>query len=460
MASPESNTEPVSPLRDRSVVMLLLTQFLFTVGAFAQATALGKLVYDISGRKIDLGLLGLAEFAPAVALLLITGHFADRFDRRKIGAVSFVGDALCAVAFALYVHSKPTAVGPIFALAVVFGVSRAFGAPAVRALPANVAPPGTLPKVTAYYSAMWQSALIIGPVAAGFLYASSRALPFALAAVLMSIAVVTLLFVRLPARATSVEPSVADALPSVASPPVAAEPSAASRSLASPPVVAEPDDEKLSIRAALDGLRFIRRTPILLAAISLDLFAVLFGGAVALLPAIADERLHVGAVAFGWLRAAGGVGAVMMAGLLALRPIKRRVGRTLLVAVTVFGVATVALGLTRSYAVAFVALAVLSGADMISVFVRATLVPLVTPDQVRGRVLAAENVFIGASNELGAFESGVVGQLVGTAGAVISGGVLTIVVAVLWWFRFPSLRNVDRFSDLEPDRFSDLGPPR
>jgi len=433
MASQELDLAPASPLRDRSVVLLLLTQFLFTVGVFSQATALGKLVYDISGRKIDLGLLGLAEFAPAVALVLVTGHVADRFDRRKIAAISFVGDVACAIGFALYAHSKPTAVGPIFALAAAFGVARAFGSPAVRAMPANVAPPGTLPKVTAFYSATWQSALIIGPVAAGFMYASSRALPFVVAGVMMALSTITVLLVRLPPRKV-VESPAALAGVEVGDP----DPSTAMQ------------DEKPSIRAALDGLRFIRRTPILLAAISLDLFAVLFGGAVALLPAIADERLHVGAVAFGWLRAAGGIGAVAMASLLALKPIKRRVGRSLLVAVTVFGVATVVLGLTRSYVVAFVALAVLSGADMISVFVRSTLVPLVTPDQVRGRVLAAENVFIGASNELGAFESGVVGQLVGTAGAVISGGVLTIVVAVLWWFRFPSLRDVDRFSDLDP----------
>ena len=443
-APPGPPRPPASPLGDRSVRLLLATNFLFTVGVFVQATALGKLVYDISGRKLDLGLLGLAEFAPAVALVLVTGHVADRFDRRKIGALSFVGDVVCAIGFALYAHSKPTAVGPIFALAVLFGAMRAFGAPAVRALPANVAPTGTLPKVTAFNSTMWQSALIIGPVAAGFLYAGSTMLPFAVAAVLIALAVVTILLVRLPGRAGGgVAVATADASP----------------------VAESDDDEKPSIRAALDGLRFIRRTPILLAAISLDLFAVLFGGAVALLPAIAEERLHVGAVAFGWLRAAGGVGAVLMAALLALKPIRRHIGRSLLAAVTVFGIATVLLGITRNYVVAFVAVAVLSGADMISVFVRATLVPLVTPDQVRGRVLAAENVFIGASNELGAFESGVVGQLFGTVGAVVSGGVLTIAVAALWWFRFPALRDVDRFTDLDvpggpgrPDLAGSPGP--
>jgi predicted MFS family arabinose efflux permease len=199
----------------------------------------------------------------------------------------------------------------------------------------------------------------------------------------------------------------------------------------------------------MEGLVFIRRTPILLAAISLDLFAVLFGGAVALLPAIAEERLGVGDVAYGLLRAAPGIGAAVMAVALARRPVTRRVGRTLLYAVAIFGVATVVLGLTRSFAVAFVALVVLSGADMVSVFIRSSLVPLVTPDEKRGRVLAVENVFIGASNELGAFESGLAAQAVGTPAAVVGGGVATVLIVGTFWVAFPSLRDVDRFEDLE-----------
>ena len=205
------------------------------------------------------------------------------------------------------------------------------------------------------------------------------------------------------------------------------------------------------MRHALEGLRFIRRTPILLAAISLDLFAVLFGGAVALLPDIAKERLGVGDVAYGFLRAAPGIGAALMAVVLAARPVTRRVGRTLLVAVAVFGVATVVLGVTRSYWLAFVSLMILASADMISVFIRGSLVPLVTPDEKRGRVMAVENVFIGASNELGAFESGMVAQLVGTPATVVGGGIATVVVVGTWWTMFPSLRDVDRFEDLDPD---------
>ncbi|MGH9211489.1 MAG: MFS transporter, partial [Acidimicrobiales bacterium] len=210
------------------------------------------------------------------------------------------------------------------------------------------------------------------------------------------------------------------------------------------------------LHEALEGLRLVRRQPVLLGAISLDLFAVLFGGAVALLPAIAEERLGVGAVGFGWLRAAPGIGAALVMLLLAVRPVRRRVGRTLLAAVAVFGLATIVLGTTRSYAVAFAALVVLAGADALSVFIRVTLVPLVTPAAARGRVLAVENVFIGGSNELGAFESGVTGQVLGPALAVSFGGVATLVVAATWWHLFPALRRVDRFPD---HRGSDLEAP-
>jgi MFS family permease len=203
------------------------------------------------------------------------------------------------------------------------------------------------------------------------------------------------------------------------------------------------------LRSATEGLRFIRRTPILLAAISLDLFAVLFGGAVALLPVIAEEQLNVGDVAYGWLRAAGGIGAATMAIFLAIRPLRRNVGKSLLFAVAIFGVGTIVLGSTSSYVIAFIAVVVLSAADMVSVFVRSSIVPLVTPDEKRGRVSAVENVFIGATNELGAFESGIAAQAFGTPATVIGGGVATLGIVGVWWFGFPALRNIDQFSDLE-----------
>jgi MFS family permease len=196
-------------------------------------------------------------------------------------------------------------------------------------------------------------------------------------------------------------------------------------------------------------LHFIRRTPILLASISLDLFAVLFGGAVALLPAIAEKRLGVGDVAYGWLRSGVGIGSALTAAVLSIAPLRRHVGRWLVLSVGVFGIGTIVLGWTTSYVVAFAAVVIISGADMVSMFVRSTIVPMLTPDSKRGRVSAVENVFIGATNELGAFKQGALSQGIGVPATVISGGVLTIGVVALWWKLFPGLRNIDRFSELE-----------
>ena len=214
----------------------------------------------------------------------------------------------------------------------------------------------------------------------------------------------------------------------------------------------------LVLPTALEGLRLVRRTPILLAAIGLDLAAVLFGGAVALAPALAEDRLGVGAFGLGWLRAASGIGAGVMAIALTFRPITRFVGRRLLYAVFAFGSFTIALGFTTSFAVAMVLLCLIAAADMLSVFVRATIVPLATPDHLRGRVLAVEAVFIGASNELGAFESGLTAELFGLVPAIVMGGAATIAIVVLWWILFPSLRNVDRFDEIDVTSPNYKGP--
>jgi MFS family permease len=405
-------------LRDRSAAALLATSFTATTGSIAQAVAVGKLVYDQTGRELDLGLIGLAEFLPAALLVVVTGHVADRFVRRRVVALGLLGEAACALGIGWYASSPRTSIAPLLMLAFAFGTARAFVAPAQRALPPDVVGPRRLPQMIAINSATWQAAIIVGPVLGGFLYAVDPATPFVATAALAGVAVVFIGLVRTPY---------------------------ASRD--------EHRVEELSVHNAMEGLHVIRRTPILLGAISLDLFAVLFGGAVALLPAIAEDRLGVGAVGLGWLRAAAGIGAALMAVSLAIRPIGRHVGRTLFAVVAVFGAGTIVLGLTRSFAVAFLSLMVLSAADAVSVFIRATLVPLVTPDEARGRVLAVENVFIGASNELGAFESGVAGQLLGVSGAVVLGGTATIAVSAIWWGAFPAIRRVDRFSDLAP-------PPR
>ncbi|MEY2570931.1 MAG: hypothetical protein QOE63_1281 [Acidimicrobiaceae bacterium] len=390
---------------------LLINDLCAAAAAFAGVTALGKLVYDITGSKLDLGLLGLVEFAPAAVLVLVTGAVADRYDRRVVAAIGSLGEAVVALLLAVHVGRHPDGIAVILGLVLVFGIARSFVAPASRALPVNIVEPEHLPWLVPRYSAMWQAAVIVGPVIGGSTYAIDPRYPFYAMAALAVVAAISIMFVQVRPAAVVVE-------------------------------VAEP---RGGLHDALEGLRFIRGQPVLLGAISLDLFAVLFGGAVALLPAIATDRLHVGAVGFGWLRAAGGIGAALTTIALARRPLDRHVGRVLLIVVAMFGVFTIVLGATTSYVVAFIAMAALSGADAVSVFIRATLVPLATPDDKRGRVGAVENVFIGASNELGAFESGVAGQALGTVGAVVLGGVATIAIACAWWRWFPALRDVDAF---------------
>jgi hypothetical protein len=216
--------------------------------------------------------------------------------------------------------------------------------------------------------------------------------------------------------------------------------------------VREPErmTDRPTMSTALEGLHFVIHSPIVLAAISLDLFAVLFGGAVALIPAVAEEQLHVGDIAYGWLRAAPGIGAATMAVFLAVTPIRRRVGATLLVAVAIFGAGTIVFGMTTNYAVAFVALVVISAADMISMFIRGSLVPLATPHEQLGRVTAVESVFIGASNELGAFESGVAARAFGLPWSIAAGGMMTLLIATSFAWLFPSLREIDSFDEVHP----------
>lgn len=401
-------------LADRSVRTLTLGQFAISTAVSLQATALLKQVFDITGREFDIGLIGLAEFLPAALLVLVSGQVADRHNRRFVALAGLAGELLCSLALALYTFSGPTRAWPLFVIAVAFGVSRAFANPALRTMPPMVAPTGALHKVIALNSATWTTAGILGPAASGLLYAIDPSAPYLVSFVLTASGMTMYAVVRFRRQPDRPDP-----------------------------------ESRPSLQHALEGLRFIRRTPIVLAAISLDLFAVLFGGAVALLPVIADERLGVGSVAYGFLRAAAGLGAASMAVLIAVRPFDRKVGPLLLSAVAVFGLGTIVLGLTRSYAVAFAAVFVLSAADMISVYIRGTLIPLVTPDEKRGRVVAVEGVFIGGSNELGAFESGSAAALFGTPFAVISGGVATLVIVGLWGVLFPSLRRIDRFSDLE-----------
>ena len=396
-----------SPLKHRDFALYVGATVATAFAIEMSFVAIGWQVYAIHRDPLDLGIVGLAMFLPLPLLALPAGHFADRYPRRTVLALSIAIDALVAVGLLVVTRAGASETWPFFALAFGTGVATALGAPAGRALTPSLVPREILVKAFAQRSIAFQLSVIVGPALGGLLFALHPELVYAVSSVFSLVALAAIVLMR------------------------------AGRDGAG---AGSPD-----LASVLGGVRLVKTTPVLLGAISLDLFAVLFGGAVALLPALAEDRLHVGPVGIGWLRAAGGIGAASVTLRLAVRPVQRHVGRWLLSAVAVFGLATIALGVTRIYAVAFVAMLVLAGADSISVFVRATLVPLVTPAEKRGRVLAVESVFIGASNELGAFESGVAGQVLGAPGAVVLGGAATLAIALGWARLFPTLRDVDRF---------------
>lgn len=400
-----------------SIWILLGSRVLDSAATAGLVTIIGKQVFDMTGNELSLGLLGLAEFLPTMVLAPFAGSLADRVDRRLIGAAGSIGFGLISLGLFLYIGTDPTDAVPIYGLMFVFGVVRAFSRPAVRALPIDLAPLEITERVVAFSSVSWQSGVIAGPVLAGFLFAAGVTLPYAVFLVLFLVAGASL--VVMPTSGVE-------------------------------RLVTTGSGPGQAIRDAIEGFRFIRQAPVVGAAITLDLFAVLLGGAVALLPAIADQRLGVGAIGLGWLRAAVGIGAASVTLVLAWRPVSRRVGPVLLGSIAIFGVATIGLGLTRDFVVAIVCLVVLGGADSVSVFVRSTIVPLATPAAMRGRVLALESVFIGASNELGAFESGVTAAWFGLVGAVVFGGAGTLAVVGAFWFLFPALRHIDRFADVRP----------
>lgn len=401
-------------LRFAAVRRYLVSTALAAIGINVLITVLFKQAFDISGNELDIGFIGLAQFVPAVLLVLVSGWVADRFDRRRVTSLFLLARVACAVGFVAYSIAQPGSMWPLFGLAFVFGAADAMIAPARRSIAPLLAPPQLFPQVVALWTATFTGSSIVGPILGGFLYSVGPAHAYALAGILELLAIIpmlTIVYAREPER-----------------------------------IVDRP-----TMSSALEGLRFVRRTPVVLGTISLDLFAVLFGGAIALIPVVASERLGVGDIAYGWLRAAPGIGAAVMAIWLALRPVTHRVGPTLLTVVGLFGFGTAVFGLTRNYAVAFIALIVISAADMVSMFIRGSIVPLVTPDDQLGRVSAVEGVFIGASNELGAFESGVAARLFGVPWAIAGGGIITMIIAVSFAAVFPSLRRIDTFEELKPE---------
>lgn len=399
--------EDVSLHRNRSFALYLTSRIIATLGVQMQGVAIGWQVYDLTGDLLDLGLIGLAQFAPFVLLVLPAGEIADRRDRRRIITACLILQLLCSLLLLGFSLSPLGAVWPIFAALTVFGAARAFMMPASQAILINIVPSQAFGRAVALNSSMFHVAVILGPVLGGFLYLGGPRLVHGVVAGLLALSIVLMLFVR--SRATA-----------------KAQPA---------PTLAR----------VLEGLRFVRSRPVILGAISLDLFAVLLGGAVALLPAYARDVLHADSRGLGWLRAAPGVGAAATALALAARPLERRVGVWMFAGVFVFGVATVVLGQTERLSVALIALLLTGAGDMVSVYVRHLLVQLETPDAIRGRVSAVNAIFIGASNELGEFESGLVAAWLGLLPAIVIGGFATVLVTLLWAWRFPSLSRMDRF---------------
>ncbi len=394
-------------------VLFQIARFLIVAAVEMQAVAVGWQVYDITKRALDLGLVGLAQFLPGILLFLVSGHASDRFDRRKVLGACYAGYALCSGLLLMLAQRGAHSVQPIYAVLILLGVVRSFNGTASRSILPQLVPEEHFANAVAWNATTFQTATILGPSLGGILYALFRG-PSAVYAAAMVTA--------LGALASTFR--------------IKTRPQARRR-------------EPMTAKTILAGLHFIWREKLVLGAISLDLFAVLLGGAVALLPVYAREILHTGPWGLGLLRTAPGVGAAVMAMALAHRPLRGRSGPTLLWSVAGFGICTIIFGVSRSLVLSLISLILLGASDMVSVIIRATLVQLRTPDEMRGRVTAVDMVFIGASNELGQFESGLTAQWFGTVPAVLLGGVGTLVVIALWAWRFPELRRAGKLSAMK-----------
>lgn len=402
-----SQSTPLGALRHRNFALFLVARVLATVAVQMQSVAVGWQIYAITSDPLDLGLIGLAQFLPFVILVLPAGQLADRFDRRLILVGCFALEVLCALLLLAYTLAAVSVTWPVYAVLVLFGAARAFSMPAGQAITPNLVPRADFPNAVAVSSAAGHAATIGGPALGGLLYIAGPEVVYSTVGVVLALSVLLMGIVQVPPMPRQREPA--------------------------------------TLHTLLEGLRFVRSRPVVLGAISLDLFAVLLGGATAMLPAFARDILDAGPQGLGLLRTAPAIGAALTAAVLAFFPIERNVGRFMFGGVFVFGAAIVVFGLSSSFWLSLAALIVLGAGDMVSVFVRHMLVQLETPDEIRGRVSAVNAVFIGASNELGEFESGVMARVFGLVPSVIIGGVATIGVTGLWTRLFPVLWHMQRF---------------
>jgi MFS family permease len=393
-------------LKYPSFLLFVLSRAFSRFSGQIAAVAVGWQIYDLTGSAFDLGMVGLVQFLPTALLVFAAGHAVDRYERKRVVQICLIVEALTALLLAWGAYTGSLTVPEIFVAMAVLGTAGAFESPATAALLPLVAPPGSLQRATAISSGVGQIATITGPALGGLAYVVSPALPYGLMVAFCLAGAILMGAIRLAQPAV-----VRDA--------------------------ATPAD-------LFAGVRFVRDNPAILGTISLDLFAVLLGGATALLPIYARDILQTGPLGLGILRAAPAVGALLMTAVLARHAINRRVGMRMFQAVIVFGVATVVFAVSRLMPLSVLALAIMGAADTVSVVIRFSLVQLATPDAMRGRVGAVNFLFINASNQLGQFESGVTAALLGAMPAAVLGGVGTVAIALLWMKLFPTLRNVER----------------
>jgi MFS family permease len=404
-----TRAQTLSVLRHPDVLRFVSARFLATLAAQIQLVAVGWQMYAITGDPLDLGLIGLSQFIPFVTLILPAGHAADHYNRSRIVTLCYVTEAICAIVLLAMTLSGVHSTWPILLAMVLLGGARAFSMPGAQSLLPNLVPPESFTRAVALNSSAFQVATVVGPALGGFLYLAGPTIVYGSVLVLAIVAALLMLQVRGGRGHLNAQ------------------------------------REPASLQTVLSGLRFVRSRPVVLGAISLDLFAVLLGGATALLPMFASDILHAGPGGLGLLRTAPGIGAAICAMVIAMSPITRHVGPWMFGGVAVFGIATIVFGMSTNFYLSMVALTVLGAADMVSVYVRHLLVQLETPDSIRGRVSAVSSVFIGASNELGDFESGLVAKWLGAVRAVVIGGVATLVVTGLWTRFFPVLWRMQEF---------------
>ncbi|OWV67101.1 MFS transporter [Rhizobium sp. R339] len=391
--------------RHSSYTRFFFARFLLSFSQQIVSVAVGWQMYDQTGKAIYLGLIGLVQFLPSLLLILVTGSVADRHNRRAVAALCSLVSALCTLALLVMTATGTFAPWPVFAVLLIFGIERAFMSPAVQSLAPNLVPEHALSNAIAWNSSSWQLAAITGPVLGGLLYGISASTAYTVAVVFSILGAALLYMIPKPEQKTT--------------------------------------GEAKSWAMILGGFSFIRAEKVVLGAISLDLFAVLLGGATALMPIFARDILTLGPWGLGLLRAAPGLGAIVMAVFLAAYPLKHRAGLYMFIGVALFGVGTIIFGVSTSTEVSIAALALMGAADMISVYVRESLIALWTPDHLRGRVNAVNMVFVGASNELGEFRAGTMASIFGAVPAVVIGGIGTLAVAAIWASSFPKLRRID-----------------